>query len=384
MRLADLQTPCLVLDRAVLTRNIARMNVRAKELGVTLRPHMKTAKSAEVARRVHGGAVGPITVSTLAEAEYFAKHGFTDMIYAVGISPDKLDRVAKLMADGVDLKILTDEIGVAQAIAERGKALGVKFRTLIEIETGGERAGVLPASAELDIIGKTLDEAGMLAGALAHAGHSYGADGISEIQEIAEDERAGVVAAAERLRAQGRKVEIVSVGSTPTALYGKHLAGVTEMRPGNFVFFDLFQTGIGSCAIGDVAVGVLTTITSHRTSRKQILLDAGALALSKDTGANRHMDAGFGLLRPATGALPDKPLAILDVHQEHGIASYARGLDQVDPFPYADYPVGGRLVVLPNHVCMTAAMYDRYYVVDSSKAGGSDEVVDVWDRVNGW
>ncbi|MBL8653428.1 MAG: alanine racemase [Alphaproteobacteria bacterium] len=243
MRLADLQTPCLVLDRAVLTRNIARMTARAKELGVTLRPHMKTAKSAEVARRVHGGSVGPITVSTLAEAEYFAKHGFTDMVYAVGISPDKLDRAAKLMAGGVDLKILTDEVGVAQAIAERGKALGLKFRTLIEIETGGERAGVLPASAELDTIGKILDDAGMLAGALAHAGHSYGADGISEIQEIAEDERAGVVAAAERLRAQGRKVEIVSVGSTPTALYGKHLAGVTEMRPGNFVFFDLFQTG---------------------------------------------------------------------------------------------------------------------------------------------
>ncbi len=379
MRLAELQTPCLVLDRAVLTRNIARMNARARELGVILRPHMKTAKSAEIARRVHGGAVGPITVSTLAEAEYFNRHGFVDMVYAVGISPDKLDRAAKLMQGGVDLKILTDEVGVARAIAERGKAMGVKFRTLVEIETGGERAGVLPGSVELDEIGKILDEADMLAGVLAHAGHSYGADGISEIAEIAEDERAGVVAAADRLRAQGRKVGIVSVGSTPTALYGKNLAGVTEMRPGNFVFFDLFQTGLGSCGIGDVAVGVLTTITSHRTARKQILLDAGALALSKDTGANRRMDAGYGLLRPAIGALPDKPLAVLDVHQEHGIASYARGLDQVDPFPYADYPVGGRVLVLPNHVCMTAAMYDRYYVVD-----GSDEIVDTWDRVNGW
>jgi D-serine deaminase-like pyridoxal phosphate-dependent protein len=380
MKLSDLPTPCLVLDRAVLNRNIARMTERARLLGVSLRPHMKTAKSAEVARRVHGGAIGPITVSTLAEAEYFAAHGFVDMVYAVGISPDKLDRVAKLIMRGVDLKILTDEIGVARAIAERGLALGVKFRVLIEIETGGERAGVLPASPELDAIGKILDEAGMLAGVLAHAGHSYGAESLSEIEEIAEDERAGVVAAAERLRAQGRKVAIVSVGSTPTALYAKHLTGVTEMRPGNFVFFDLFQTGLGSCEIGDVAVGVLTTITSHRTARKQILLDAGALALSKDTGANRHMDgAGYGLLRPANGALPAKPLAVLDVHQEHGIASFASGLDIVDPFPYADYPVGGRLVALPNHVCMTAAMYDRYHVVD-----GSDDIVEIWDRVNGW
>ncbi len=380
MRIADLPTPSLVLDRARLNRNAQRMRERARELGVILRPHLKTSKSAEVARIAHGGAVGPVTVSTLAEAEYFAARGFLDILYAVGVAPAKLDRVAALRARGVDLKIVPDEPAVAAAIVERGRALGATFRVLIEIETGGERAGVLPDSPELLEIGGMLAGAGMLAGVMAHAGHSYSSDSIAEIAAIAEDERAGVVRAAERLRAAGHGVDIVSVGSTPTALHARHLTGVTEMRPGVYLFFDLFQTGLGMCKTEDVAVGVLASVTGHRTARKQLLLDAGGLALSKDVGANRHMDGvGYGLLRKPGDALPAKPLSVLDVHQEHGIVGAPNGLDAIDPFPYADYPIGAKVLVLPNHVCMTAAMYDRYHVVD-----GGDEIVAVWDRVNGW
>lgn len=380
MRIADLPTPSLVLDRARLDRNARRMRERARELGVVLRPHLKTSKSAEVARIAHGGAVGPVTVSTLAEAEYFAARGFLDILYAVGVAPAKLDRVAALRARGVDLKIVTDEPAVAAAIVERGRALGATFRVLIEIETGGERAGVLPDSPELLEIGGMLAGAGMLAGVMAHAGHSYSSDSIAEIAAIAEDERAGVVRAAERLRAAGCGVDIVSVGSTPTALHARHLTGVTEMRPGVYLFFDLFQTGLGMCNAEDIAVGVLASVTGHRTARKQLLLDAGGLALSKDVGANRHMDgAGYGLLRKPGDALPAKPLSVLDVHQEHGIVGAPNGLDAIDTFPYADYPIGAKVLVLPNHVCMTAAMYDRYHVVD-----GGDEIVAVWDRVNGW
>ncbi|MFY7781896.1 MAG: alanine racemase [Tagaea sp.] len=380
MRIADLPTPSLVLDRARLNRNAQRMRERARELGVILRPHLKTSKSAEVARIAHGGAVGPVTVSTLAEAEYFAARGFLDILYAVGLAPAKLDRVAALRARGVDLKIVTDEPAVAAAIVECGRALGATFRVLIEIETGGERAGVLPDSPELLEIGGMLAGAGMLAGVMAHAGHSYSSDSIAEIAAIAEDERAGVVRAAERLRAAGHGVDIVSVGSTPTALHARHLTGVTEMRPGVYLFFDLFQTGLGMCNAEDVAVGVLASVTGHRTARKQLLLDAGGLALSKDVGANRHMDGvGYGLLRKPGDALPAKPLSVLDVHQEHGIVGAPNGLDAIDPFPYADYPIGAKVLVLPNHVCMTAAMYDRYHVVD-----GGDEIVAGWDRVNGW
>jgi D-serine deaminase-like pyridoxal phosphate-dependent protein len=380
MRLSDLPTPSLILDRARLKRNVARMVARAKELGVTLRPHMKTAKSAEVARLVHGGGTGPITVSTLAEAEYFAKSGFTDMLYAVAIVPAKLDRAAAIMRAAPGLKLLTDDLEAARAIAARGAALGVRFNAVIEVETGGGRAGVDPTSPELAAIADALAPAGMLAGVMAHAGHSYGCEGVTEIEEVAEAERAGVVAAAEFLRARGHSFEHVSVGSTPTALHARHLDGVTEMRPGNFVFFDLFQHGLGMCAAEDIAVGVLTSVIGHHRGRNHILLDAGALALSKDTGANRRIEnVGYGLVRAPSEASPREDVAVLDVHQEHGILSARRGLDAIDPLPFADWPVGSRTLVLPNHVCMTSAMYTQYHVID-----GSDEIVAVWDRTGGW
>lgn len=380
MRLADLPTPSLVLDRSRLMRNVARMRARAAELGVTLRPHMKTAKSVDVAKAVHGGGTGPITVSTLAEAEHFAKAGFTDMLYAVAIAPAKLDRAAALMRAAPALKILTDDVDVAKAITERGKALGVRFNAVVEVETGGARAGVDPTSPELAAIAATLGPAGMLAGVMAHAGHSYGCEGIAEIEDVAEDERAGVVAAAEFLRAKGHSFDLVSVGSTPTALHARHLRGVTEMRPGNFVFFDLFQHGLGMCAAEDIAVGVLASVIGQHRGRNHLLLDAGALALSKDTGANRRIESvGYGLIRDPGTPSPREDLAVLDVHQEHGILSARRGLDAIDPLPFADWPVGRRVLVMPNHVCMTSAMYTHYHVVD-----GGDEIVAVWDRVNGW
>jgi D-serine deaminase-like pyridoxal phosphate-dependent protein len=293
MRLDDLPTPSLILDRTRLERNIARLQGRARDLGVALRPHLKTAKSARVAELATGGK-GPITVSTLAEATYFARHGFHDITYAVPIVPAKLDRVAEIMAAGIDLKLITDNEVAAKAVAERGRALGVTFRVLIKIDTGLGRAGIAPDSAALLPIAAALHGPGAeLAGALAHAGHSYDAHSIEEIAAIAEAERAGVVTAAMRLREAGHPCPIVSVGSTPTALHAARLDGVTEMRPGNFVFFDLFQLGIESCAVDDIAVSVLASVTGHHRERNHILIDAGGLALSKDTGANKN--------RPGTG-----------------------------------------------------------------------------------
>lgn len=381
MKLADLKTPALILDRTRLEANIARMQARAKALGVDLRPHMKTAKSAQVAAMATRGFSGGITVSTLAEADYFLKNGFKDMTYAVGIVPGKLDEVAALQGRGATVSIITDDVGVAGAIAQRAKALGTRFRVLIEVDTGGGRAGVAPDSPDLVAIAAALKAPGVeLAGVLTHAGHSYACETIGDIIEIAEEERAGAVRAAERLRAAGHSSPVVSVGSTPTALFAKHLEGVTEMRPGNFVFFDLFQAALGSCSEADVAVSVLASVTGHHRGRNHMLLDAGALALSKDTGANaRRPGTGYGAVCEPAAVLPEPGLAVLDVHQEHGIVGCAKALDAIEPFPFQRFPVGSRVRVLPNHVCMTAAMYERYYITD-----GGDAVLDTWDRVNGW
>ncbi len=385
MKLSDLDTPALILDRRRLEANLARMSERARALGVDLRPHMKTAKSAEVGRLATEGHSGGITVSTLKEAEYFAGHGFTDVVYAVGVSLDKLARVARLQAKGTRVTLLTDNLEVARGIGARAVELGARFEVLIEIDTGDGRAGVAPDSEALVEIGRALHGAEDvdLRGVLTHAGQSYACRKVAEVQEVAEAERAGAVRGAERLRAAGLPSPVVSVGSTPTAMHARDLDGVTEMRPGVYVFNDVFQAQIESCAMSDIAVTVLATVTGHQRARGEVVIDAGGLALSKDRStAAAPRDVGYGLVVDlACGdSLPELQLA--RVSQEHGVVAAmgaARGTTGGGDLPFDALPPGARVRVLPNHACFTAAAYEFYYVVD-----GGDEIVAEWPRVNGW
>ncbi|MBM3524806.1 MAG: DSD1 family PLP-dependent enzyme [Alphaproteobacteria bacterium] len=369
MRLADLPTPCLVLDRRKLERNLDAMARAVARNGVALRPHLKTAKSAEIAKLATRGQAGGITVSTLAEAEYFARHGFRDILYAVGIVPAKLDRAGALRRAGVDLTLVTDDVEAAAAIAAHPD----DHRVLVEVDCGEHRAGMPVESERLLAVGRALGK--RCAGVMTHAGHSYSCKSIAEVAALAEIERQVAVRAAERLHAIGLATQIVSVGSTPTALHARGLAGVTETRPGVYVFQDLFQVQIGSGAIEDMAVTVLTSVTGRRPDENRILVDAGGLALSKDRStAAAPRDYGFGLVLDVEG-YPTLGEAIVErANQEHGIVTAPT------PLPLDRLPVGARLRIAPNHVCMTAAMYDRYHVVD----GEADAVIAVWDRVNGW
>ncbi len=239
LRLEDLPTPCLVLDRATLMRNLTRMARAASRHGVALRPHMKTAKSVEVARLALAGQPGGITVSTLAEAEYFVGHGLLDQIYAVAVTPQKLAEVAKLNAAGGDIAVITDDPAMAAAIA----ATTVPVRTLIEIDTGEARGGLRPDSPELPLLAAALGS--RLAGVLTHAGHSYACRSEADLVAVAQAEHAGIVQAATRLREAGHAVHIVSMGSTPTAMHADRLDGVTELRAGVYMFGDLFQMQVG-------------------------------------------------------------------------------------------------------------------------------------------
>lgn len=366
--LADLPTPCLVLDRSRLMRNIAAMNHAVARTGAALRPHLKTAKSAQVARLATAGQAGGITVSTLAEAEYFAARGFRDILYAVGIVPAKLDRAAALRAQGVELLLVTDDADTASAIAAHPAGL----RALVEVDCGEHRAGMPVESDTLRAVGAALGPS--CAGVMTHAGHSYGCPTAEAAADLAEHERAVAVRAAERLRAIGIGVAIVSVGSTPTALHARHLTGVTETRPGVYMFQDLFQTQIGSGTRDDIAVTVLASVTGRRPAEGRIVVDAGGLALSKDRStAAAPRDYGFGLVLDMAGRPLAEEAVVERANQEHGVIGAPSGLDTTR------FPVGTRLRIAPNHVCMMAAMYDRYHVVD-----GDDRVVDVWDRVNGW
>jgi D-serine deaminase-like pyridoxal phosphate-dependent protein len=377
--LATLRTPALILDLAVLRRNIAAMSRRAAERGVDLRPHCKTSKCVEIARLATEGQSGGVTVSTLREAEYFIHNGFDDVTYAVGILPDKLPAVAALQERGGRVSVLTDDPEIATAIARSAADLGAKFRVLIEVDCGDGRAGVDVGSTALLEIGRRLHaaEGVELGGVLTHGGHSYEATAVEGIRKIAEQERDQIVRAAERLRHAGLPCPVVSLGSTPTAVHGVELPGVTEIRPGTFVFFDLMMVALGVCGYDEIALSVLTSVIGHQRERGHALIDAGALALSKDTGIRRSGPYGaYGLIRKGDGADPWPGLAIADVSQEHGkIVSTDGGV----AFPFDALPIGSRVRAIPNHACLTAAAHDRYFVVD-----GTDRIVAEWPRLMGW
>jgi D-serine deaminase-like pyridoxal phosphate-dependent protein len=372
----DLPTPALILDRRKLQANAERMRERVKALGVTLRPHVKTSKSIDVLDVLAGGSDGPITVSTLAEARYFLERGVRDILYAVGIAPVKLPRIAQLLRDGCKLKIILDSAEAADAVAAFAKSEGIAIEALIEVDTDGCRAGVVPGDELLLDIARRLScgTGARLAGVMTHAGGSYSARTIGEFEEIAERERAGAVAAAQRLRAAGFEAEIVSVGSTPTVHYARNLDGVTEARVGVYAFGDLVQAELGTCSIDDIAISVLASVVGHSRGHRRVLIDAGFLALSRDHGtADFPVDWGYGAVCDAGGRVIDG-VRVETTNQEHGIITCRSG----DP-DWSRFPIGGRVRILPNHACATAAAYDRYFVTD-----GEEQIVDVWERVNGW
>jgi D-serine deaminase-like pyridoxal phosphate-dependent protein len=346
---------------------------KVRRLGVTLRPHVKTSKSIDVLRVLAGGADVPITVSTLAEARYFFAHGVTDILYAVGIAPVKLPEVAALIRSGCKLRVILDTLEAAEAASAFVQAEGVAIEALIEIDSDGHRAGVVPGDPLLLEIGRRLGPS--LTGVMTHAGASYDCRTRSEFEAMAEQERALTVEAAERLRAAGLPCPIVSVGSTPTLHYARSLEGVTEVRAGVYAFGDLVQAELGTCDVDDIAIAVLASVIGHNRQHGRVLIDAGFLALSRDRGtADLPVDWGYGAVcDPATGELIED-VTVSSTNQEHGILTSRSG--EID---FARLPVGSRVTILPNHACATAAAHDRYFVTE-----GGDRIVAVWERVNGW
>jgi D-serine deaminase-like pyridoxal phosphate-dependent protein len=371
-----IQTPAAVVDRARMQRNIERMQLRMNDLGVKFRPHVKTAKSIEVARAQRAAGSRGVTVSTLAEAEYFFADGVTDILYAVGISPSKLPRALDLIRRGCALKIITDNRESAQAIAKFGREAATRFEVLIEIDTDGHRSGVQPEQQELLRVAHALHDGGMrLAGVLTHAGSSYGCDSPEQLVSMAEQERAGCVLAAERLRAAGLPCAEVSVGSTPTALSAERLEGVTEVRAGVYVFFDLVMCNVGVCTADDIALSVLTTVTGHQSEKGWAIVDAGWMAMSRDHGTqSQKKDYGYGQVCSADGTvIPGYVMS--SANQEHGVLAYQ---PQMDPDIARRFPIDTQLRILPNHACATAAQFSEYCVIDE------DGCLATWERLRGW
>jgi len=368
----ELSTPCALVDLDRLEQNAEHMADKARRLGVRLRPHVKTHKCIEAARIQTDLHFGGVTVSTLAEAQAFAAGGFSDITYAVPIAPQKIAEAIDLHAEIDALNLLVDHLDTIRAIDDAATAQGTILPVYLEVDCGGGRSGVDPEGEATELLARRLADTDAIdfRGLLTHAGHAYRARNRSEAFEVACEERNLMTALAAELRDLGVEFAEVSVGATPTMRAIDDLTGITEVRPGNYIFCDAFQAAIRSCSVDEIAFSVLATVISVDPDRGRAVVDAGALALSKDAGPT-HVDpeCGFGLIVAVEDQHPLPGLRIASLTQEHGTLT-GPGVEALRP--------GTRIRIFPNHSCLSAACFDSYQVLRGI------EVVDEWHPVRGW
>jgi len=346
-----IETPALLLHLDVVEANLALMAARGAALGIAIRPHVKTHKCVELGRRQIAHGARGVTVSTLDEAAVFAAAGFEDILWAFPIDPGHIAR-ARRVGERTRLGVVVDDLDTARALRGSGLAGWLK------VDCGYHRAGVDPASPYALAVADALSGPGASFGGIAsHSGHAYKTRNRREAAAVAEEERRVMAAFAERLRRAGIAVPAVSVGSTPALMALERAEGVTEGRPGNYVFFDRTMVEIGVARPEDVGVTVLATVVSHQPGSSQLVVDAGALALSKDGGPT-HLG-----LAPAMGAIRGHPeLTLTSLSQEHGIVQAATP-DVLE----GRFKVGETLEIVPNHSCLTVAQFDRYHVMQGGR-----------------
>jgi D-serine deaminase-like pyridoxal phosphate-dependent protein len=374
--LEELDTPCLILDKSLLEKNCFKARKKCLDLNTILRPHVKTPKSIEIAKIALDNQEGPITVSTLNEAEYFASAGFKDILYAVCIIPKKLKRLNFIQQKySCMIRMVIDSVFVAQEIVNYSKLHNANFEILIEIDCGEGRSGLFHQDQKIRDISRVFAENDQtnLIGVLTHAGHSYSTKDKNEILSISNIERAEALASIKNFSNFNKMSPVISVGSTPTMFLASNLDGISEIRAGIYMFWDLAQASRGICKIEEIAISVLASVIGHNHQRKRIIIDAGSLALSKDVSANNFMkEAGYGLVcNPDTG-IPFDGLNVSEVHQEHGSID----LESTDWFE--NFPIGSLVRILPNHACLTCAAHERYNVLEN------EQITESWSRTNGW
>jgi len=376
--LTAIDTPFLLVDKTKFDRNVTALKVKLSPFNVELRPHLKTVKSIAGVRHVLDDFNSPATVSTVKEAEAFAEAGYTNLIYAVGIAPQKLPRIQALLAKGVNISVLLDSVAQAKAVVAFCQAQNMTIPTLLEIDCDGHRGGIQPDDTRLIEIATILHQGGAeLRGVLTHAGESYDCVSKNELVAAAEAERYAAVIAAEQLIVDGLPCPVVSVGSTPTAHFAENLDGVTEVRAGVYTFFDLVMAWIGVCKPSDIALSVVTSVIGHNEEKNWLFIDAGWMSLSQDRGTqSQRKDCGYGLVCDSKGdVIPG--LQVIGANQEHGIIAAVD--DSIDSSQLAEIVVGTQLRILPNHACATAAMHAGYYVADPEQVE-----LDYWARIQGW
>ncbi len=352
MNLYDLDTPALVVDLDRLEANVEAMAARARGAGVRLRPHTKTHKTPEIARlQVAAGAAG-ITVAKLGEAEVMAAAGFGDILVAYPLyGAAKLERLARLR-ETARVIVSLDSVEVARGLGALGVASGDPIEVYVEVDTGLHRLGRPTGVATAELVERVAAVPGIaVLGLMTHAGHAYGA-GPGELEALVEDEVAGLRATIELCARRGVEIPEISVGSTPTARAELGAAGVTEVRPGTYVFNDTTMIGLGAATEATCAAFVLATVVS-RPSEDRFVIDAGTKCLTSD-GDDRP-----GWLRVAGR----DDLAVEFLNEEHGVG-------RLDPDRGRPLAIGDKVLVIPAHVCPVVNLFDSMTLVRAERVEG--------------
>jgi D-serine deaminase-like pyridoxal phosphate-dependent protein len=362
--LEDLRTPCVLVDWPRAERNIARMQTLADPRGLRLRPHAKTHKSLDVARsQIARGAVG-ICCAKLGEAEVFAAGGIADIRLPYPLHPSNADRLVNLL-DKARISFIVDNLDVAKGWSRALREADREVDVLVKVDVGLHRCGIDPhAHGAAGLVAEVSALPGLrFRGLLSHAGHAYGAASDLEIAGIAAEEARVLTTLKEAVQALGVECPEISVGATPTARHSATLDGITELRPGNYVYYDRMQVALGAATWDDCALTVLARVVS-RPAADRLILDSGSKTLTNDLvrGNNR----GYGVILEALdAATPDTSLVIERLSEEHAVVT-APAACTLNP--------GALVRVVPNHSCVVSNLVDAAWRVSGTEVLGPLEI----------
>ena len=362
MRLSDLPTPQVLIDHTRAMNNIARVQALASEAGARLRPHAKTHKSPVVARwQLDAGAVG-ICCAKVGEAEVFVNAGVKDIRLPYPVNPSNAARLIPLM-DRATLSIIVDHMAVARGWSDAMQKAGRTLDVLIKVDVGFHRCGIDPLADPLGFIQTVSSLPGLkLRGLLSHAGHAYHAESEAQLKTMARDEAELLESLRSRAASSGIAIDEISVGATPTLRFSAGQPGITELRPGNYVYFDRTQVALGAATLDDCALTVLATVVSKHEGR--IILDCGSKTLTNDLARGITKATGYGAVLAGDednldySREIDEALTIERLSEEHATVRVT-GETRLEP--------GDRVRVVPNHSCTVSNLVDVVRLVDGDR-----------------
>jgi D-serine deaminase-like pyridoxal phosphate-dependent protein len=360
MFLKDLPTPQVLIDYPTVRANISRAQDLADAAGIALRPHAKTHKSPVVARwQIERGAVG-VCCAKVGEAEVFVDAGIDNIRLPYPVNPSNATRLLALM-ERASISIIVDHLDVARGWSDAMQRAGRTLDVLVKVDVGFHRCGIDPDGDPLAFIQAVSSMPGVrLRGLLRHAGHGYLAATEDELCGVARREAEILNGLRDRAAASGIALEEISVGATPTLRFSVRQQGLTELRPGNYVYFDRTQVALGAATLDDCALTVMATVVS-KPAADRIILDCGSKTLTNDQARGIGQAAGMGAVLTGNGETPrqvDEALTVERLSEEHATVRVAGG---------TPLKPGDRVRVVPNHSCVVSNLVDVVRLVEGDR-----------------